>query len=246
LVLALLSLLLFAALTALGVWQLERRVWKLNLIAQIAERTQAAPIEPPPRELWSRAGGGPFTYRRIRLTGRYLRKNSTLVHAVTRLGGGYWLLTPLRTDAGFVVLVNRGFVPIDWRAPIDGQELRAPGVAPNAAPDIAPTDLVEVRGLLRLSEPKGGFLHPNDAAANRWYSRDVQAIAAARGIDQVAPYFIDADANQASPEPPIGGLTVLDLPNNHLLYALTWFTLALLLAGAMIHIARQEWRAHRA
>ena len=83
-----------------------------------------------------------------------------------------------------------------------------------------------------MSEPGGGFLRSNDPTASNWYSRDVVAIAAARGLTDAPHYFIDADA---APNPggwPKGGLTVLRFSDNHLVYALTWFALALLsLAG---------------
>jgi surfeit locus 1 family protein len=127
-------------------------------------------------------------------------------------------LTPLTADQGFVVLVNRGFVPQGMVPTRNWSRSRA-----------AQT----VTGLLRLSEPKGGFLRANDPVADRWRSRDVAAIAAARGLAHpVAPYFIDAVAG-APDAWPRGGLTRLDLPNSHLVYALTWFALcALCLFGA--------------
>src|SRR5262249_18990521 len=85
-----------------------------------------------------------------------------------------------------------------------------------------------------MTEPKGGFLRHNDPAHDRWYSRDVTAIAAARGLSDVAPFFIDADAVPGENEYPIGGLTVVRFPNNHLIYALTWCGLALMLAGYLV------------
>ena len=95
-----------------------------------------------------------------------------------------------------------------------------------------------VVGLLRLTEPGGGFLRANDAVGGRWYSRDVAAIAAARGLRAVAPYFVDADA-AAEPGPqPQGGMTQLSFRNTHLVYALTWFCLALMSAGAGIYLLR--------
>jgi surfeit locus 1 family protein len=102
-----------------------------------------------------------------------------------------------------------------------------------------------VAGLLRPTEPKGGFLRANAPGADRWYSRDVAAIAAARHISGVAPYFIDADATPNTGGFPVGGLTVVTFRNNHLQYALTWFTLALMVAGAAVFVARDEWRLHR-
>ena len=87
-------------------------------------------------------------------------------------------------------------------------------------------------GLLRLSEPGGGFLRSNDPRADRWYSRDVAAIAARRGLGTTVPYFIDADAADTVRSGPVGGLTVVRFPNNHLAYAITWFILALMGVGS--------------
>jgi len=96
---------------------------------------------------------------------------------------------------------------------------------------------------MRMSEPGGAFLRANDPAAGRWYSRDVAAIAAAQGLGPVAPYFVDADATENPGGLPVGGLTVIAFPNNHLIYALTWFGMAILLAGALVHVVRSERRA---
>jgi surfeit locus 1 family protein len=98
-----------------------------------------------------------------------------------------------------------------------------------------------VTGLLRITEPEGAMLRSNDPAAGRWFSRDVAAIAAARGLTDVAPYFIDADGASGGPDSPVGGLTVIRFHNNHLVYAITWYSLALMLAGGVVHIIRQEW-----
>jgi surfeit locus 1 family protein len=100
-----------------------------------------------------------------------------------------------------------------------------------------------------MGEPGSGFLRNNDPAANLWYSRDLPAIAAARGLTDVAPYFIDADADTGGErdarKAPIGGLTVLAFPNNHLVYAITWYALAaMVLVGAFIFV-REEKRPRR-
>ena len=220
-----------AALTALGVWQLERRVQKLDLIDRVAQRSAAAPIATPGPAAWPRITEVSDGYRRVRATGRFLGDGEVLVKAVTALGGGFWVLTPLRTSDGFTVLVNRGFVLSEWR---DGPAAKA-----RAAGEITMT------GLLRTSEPKGAFLHANDAAAERWYSRDVKAIGAARGLRDLAPYFIDADASANLNEFPRGGLTVIAFHNNHLLYAMTWFALALMLLAGGLAVARDEWRIRK-
>jgi len=174
------------------------------------------------------------------------------VQAVTERGGGYWLITPLRSDAGFTVLVNRGFVTPEQRSQLSGAASASNGqvtIAQVPAAQVLAAQ-VTVTGLLRLSEPGGGFLRHNDPAADRWYSRDVAAIAAVRGLGErglgeVAPYFIDADATPDSAGFPVGGLTVLRFANNHLVYALTWFALALMLAAAAAFVIRGDYRLRR-
>lgn len=214
---ALLVVFLMAAalgFAALGVWQVERLAWKRDLIARVQASIHAPPIEVAD---WS----GVSDYRRVRLHGVFLYDRATLVKAVTERGEGYWLMTPLRTSRG-TVLVNRGFVP----------SAQQTGFAPQGATDIV--------GLARSSEPKGGFLRSNDPGTNRWYSRDVPAIAHARRLRTVTPMFVDADATPNPGGYPVGGLTVIAFPNNHLVYALTWFALAAMSAGGAIFMLRNR------
>jgi surfeit locus 1 family protein len=131
-------------------------------------------------------------------------------------------MTPLVQNDGTVVLVNRGFVPADKRDP-------AYWKGGNEGFDT-------VTGLLRMSEPRGAFLRTNDPAADRWFSRDVEAIAASRGLPPTAPYFIDAERAPHRTGLPIPGLTVISFPNNHLIYALTWAALALMAAAGAVFV----------
>jgi surfeit locus 1 family protein len=175
----------------------------------------------------------------------YLHEHTVLVQAVTDLGAGYWMLTPLRSAEGWLVLVNRGFV--STRA-TDG--LKAGSLTVNT-----------VTGLLRMTEPGGAFLRKNAPAENRWHSRDVAAIAAAQGLPAIAPYFIDADrpadaagvrqaqpagiVDAASATAPVAGLTVIAFADNHLVYALTWYALALMVAGASVTLRLAGRRRQR-
>jgi len=218
-----------AGLAALGTWQLQRRVWKLDLIARVQQRVHAVPLPAPGPSAWPQISADHDAYRRVRVGGVLLNDKETLVQAVTEQGPGFWVLTPLRTPQGFLVLVNRGFVPPERRDP-----------ATRLAGEIAGETTVV--GLLRMSEPKGGFLRANALAEDRWYSRDVSAIAATHGLPNVAPYFIDADAHPNPGGWPLGGLTVIAFPNSHLVYAITWYGLALMLAGASAYLA---WKARR-
>lgn len=213
-------LLLVGVFVALGAWQLQRRAWKLDLIARVDARLAAPPVAAPGPGDWPDLTAPADEYRRIVVTGRFLRGQEVPVQAVTAYGAGYWILAPLQAD-GFTLLVNRGFVPPDRRDPAT----RTP-----------PEGLVTITGLLRLTEPGGAFLRANDPVAGRWYSRDVDAIAAARGFGAsaaapIAPYFLDADASANPDGLPIGGLTVIHFRNSHLSYALTWFGMA---AGAAV------------
>ena len=211
------GLLLFGGFTALGVWQLQRLAWKQDLIARVEARTHAPPAPAPAPATWPAITAKADEYRRVRLTGIFENDKETLVQAVTEAGPGFWVLTPLRTDAGWEVLVNRGFTP----QPLAAQAARGAGLIGGRT---------TVAGLLRLSEPHGGFLHANQPAAGRWYSRDVAAIARARGLAQAAPYFIDADATPNAGGWPRGGMTVVRFRNSHLAYALTWFGMAAMVA----------------
>ncbi|WFU29111.1 SURF1 family protein [Bradyrhizobium sp. CB1717] len=218
--LTVLSLTAFALLIALGVWQIERRAWKLALIDRVEQRVHA-PAQPiPAPAAWPTITAASDEYRHVSVRGRFLHDRETLVQAVTEEGPGYWVLTPLQRADGMLVLVNRGFVPTERR---DASTRQAGN----------PEGPVEITGLLRITEPKGGFLRNNVPQHNRWYSRDVAAIAAARGLQEVAPFFVDADVGSQSAGAPIGGLTVIRFPNNHLIYALTWFALAFMLAGKL-------------
>jgi surfeit locus 1 family protein len=206
-----------AGFVALGMWQVQRLHWKEGLIARIEGHLKATPVDAPGPMQWASITRDD-EYLRVRVRGHFLHEATTAVRASTVLGSGYWTLTPLKTDAGFIVLVNRGFVPPEMRA---HQRQPTPGESKEQ----------EVIGLLRFTEPGGGFLQSNDPSTDRWTSRDVTGIASARGLtgSPVAPYFIDAEANPGSHvEWPRAGLTVVKFSNNHLQYAVTWFVLAIL------------------
>ncbi|MFC5462986.1 SURF1 family protein [Massilia niabensis] len=234
-VLAVIALLLIVLFAGLGTWQVQRLQWKLALIERVESRVRASPVAPPAPARWAQVSKESDEYRHVRLAGHFLYEYSTPVQAVSELGAGFWLLTPLCTADGSTVLVNRGFIPAaDARARYparraDGNACRA-GAAPHT-----------FTGLLRITEPGGGFLRENDPVKNRWFSRDVAAIAAARGLANVAPYFVDAARGQDpadAPERPVGGLTVIQFQNNHLVYAITWYALALMVIGAWWFVAR--------
>src|SRR3954449_12799109 len=209
------ALLAAAGFFSLGVWQVQRLAWKEALVARVERNVQGAPVPVPPPAQWTQLTPDD-EYRRMQAHGRMDYEREVLVGASTELGAGYWVLTPMRTEQGPWLLVNRGFVPLDVR-----------GRVPQGALERT------VTGLLRFSEPRGRLWQDNDPQAGRWYSRDVEAIATARGLTgPVAPFFLDEVAVPGSvPAWPRPGLTVLNFPNSHLAYAFTWFVLAAMMAA---------------
>lgn len=228
-VLASLAALLFLVFCTLGTWQLQRRVWKLDLIDRVEHRIHRPAVSAPDPALWPDINAAQDEYRHVRLQGVFLHDRETWVQANTKLGSGFWVMTPLQMGDAHVTLINRGFVPPEAKS----RDTRRAH---------EPQGEVTVTGLLRISEPKGGFLRDNDPATNRWFSRDVLAITAARGFDtsRVAPYFVDADAASAVPDSlsaePVGGLTVVSFHNNHGIYAITWFALAAMVGVAGVRV----------
>lgn len=260
----LIAILAFVGFCALGIWQVERRAWKLDLMERVAQRIHAPAVAPLARSDWNTISASRDEYRRVRLRGTYLHEQSALVQASTVLGTGYWVMTPLRLGDQSFVLVNRGFVP---QAQKNGPWRHRQ----------APAGEVTLTGLIRLTEPRGGFLRDNDPQENRWFSRDVQQIGQSRGLSPLAPYFVDADGPGASIFPgvssaapsngseqalasapnasgqlhiadehlPVAGLTVVSFSNNHLMYAITWFGLAILVVVAMYYVWREQYRMHK-
>ena len=137
---------------------LHRRAYKLDLIARVEAWVHGAPTPAPGPGSWNQISVAADEYRRVTVTGEWLKDHSTLVQAVTELGGGYWVISPLAQDGrGTTILVNRGFVSMTERDPALWRP-QSPG-------------LVIVTGLLRRPEPGGGFLRANDITSDRWYSR---------------------------------------------------------------------------
>ncbi|HEY5377922.1 MAG TPA: SURF1 family protein [Pseudolabrys sp.] len=216
-----------AILIGLGVWQLDRKVWKENLIATLDERLVRAPADLPPPDDWVRLTPGKDEYTRVKFPAEFLLGEGALIYTAGSAfrpdvqGPGYWVFAPARLTGGSIVVVDRGFVPYDRKDPAS----RAQG---------APLGSIDIVGVMRWPETRGMFT-PNDEPQNNvWFLRDQKAIAAVKKWDAPAPFYIE----QESPVPPGGlpkpGKLIVSLPDNHLQYALTWFGLALGLAGVYV------------
>ena len=220
-VLGLVCLPALALLVGLGLWQLQRLAWKEALIGEVTARAGSAPTDAPAEAEWSGLKQENYEYRHVRVTGAYDPAHQALVFRALEKprghfgGQGYLVMTPLLLPDGASILVNRGFVPLE----------RGDAAA------TAPASPVEVTGLLRAPEPRNWFTPADDPARGQWYTRDPAAIAAALGVARAAPFTLDADAGADPAALPEGGETILAFPNTPREYALTWFGMALALAG---------------
>lgn len=211
-------------LLALGTWQVERLYWKEALIASTNERIKEPPLPLVEMEKLYKEKGT-VEYLPMTVSGTFMHQGERHFLSTYEGAAGYNVYTPLMLEDGRFVLVNRGFVPYEKKDPAtraDGQ-LDGP---------------VSITGLARdpLSAKPGFFLPENDIAKNIFYWKDWAAMAESADLpdlNQVVPFFIDADSKPNPGGLPIGGVTIIDFPNNHLQYAVTWYGLALALMGVV-------------
>jgi surfeit locus 1 family protein len=207
----------------LSAWQMERREWKWGILDRIAENQAAAPM--PFDEL---VKGDPLRreYGRVRIAGTLLNdKEYYLAARSLKDDVGLQVVTPLRTDDGTIVLFDRGFVPSEKKDP----KTRAAG---------QPSGRVELTGIVRRNQVKRYFAPDNDPAKNFWFHVDVplmRQMAGAAPDPVLDTFFLEADATPNPGGLPVGGQTRLDIPNDHLQYAITWFLIAM--AGIGVYLA---------
>ena len=219
----LISLPILVLCLALSVWQMERREWKRDILDRIGANQSAAPIALD--ALLS--GGDPLRreYGKVALSGTFLHDKE--YHLAARSRGndvGIQVVTPLRTDKGQIVLFDRGWVPSQKKDP-----------AKRAEGQIAGT--VKLVGVVRRTQVQRQFAPDNVPDKNVWFTVDVplmRKLAGGRPDPALDTFFLEADTSQNPGGLPIGGQTQLDIPNDHLQYAITWFLLALALIGVYL------------
>ena len=222
---ALMTVAMLIVLLGLGSWQVTRLQWKQAILAEIAQAEAAPPVPMPDR---------PAPFAKIAVTGTFLPGLAALYGAELRQDGrtegmGARLIVPLRRDSGETILVDRGWVPMSRPRGID-----------------QPEGIVTVTGYVRPADRPHWFSARNDVAARRFYTLDPEAIGDALGQTQVAPFILVALA-------PAGGLNAGQWPeaasrlprppNNHLVYAITWYGLAVVLMAIFTIWARKGPRA---
>jgi surfeit locus 1 family protein len=221
----------FVVLIGLGTWQLQRKSWKEELIDSLTRRATAAPVPLPAKAQWATLSPAHDEFRHVTFHAEFIHTQEAFVYTVGSSlrpdvsGLGFWVFTPARMQDGGLVVVNRGFIPqdkLDSHTRQEGQVLEA----------------VDIVGVLRWPEARGWFAPKDDPASDIWYTRNHLAIAVAKGWGEVAPFFVDQEA-----PPPPGGFPkvaplAIQLRNEHLQYAITWFGLAAVLVFAFTFWAR--------
>ena len=224
------SLPILVLAVSLGIWQMERREWKRDILDRIAANRAAEPIT-----LDELLKGDPLRreYGKVKLAGTFLHDKEFYLAARSRKNVvGQQVVTPVRTDDGRIVLFDRGWIPSQRREPATRAEGQIPG-------------RVELTGVVRRSQRKGYFAPDNDPARNFWFQVDVplmRKLAGAPADPTLDRFFFDADATPVPGGYPIGGQTHLEIPNDHLQYAITWFLIAAAMAGVYLAYHWQNGR----
>jgi surfeit locus 1 family protein len=201
-------------MVGLCIWQVQRLHWKEGLIAERESRVSAEPVALPAPGV-DPAG---MEYRRVRLEGSF-RNDKELYLGARSLNGnvGYQVLTPFALAGGGTVLVNRGWIPVERKAP----ESRAEG-------QLGGNRTIE--GIVRVPHGQAWMQPDNEPDKNMWFFVDLPDMAAASGVDLRTDLYVDAGPAENPGKYPVGGQTRIEMPNDHLQYAITWGLLAIALA----------------
>jgi len=239
---AIFTLLMVAVFAGLGIWQLQRRVEKHALIARLNERLAAAPETLPVSAQWPSLTPAKDEFRRVSFTATYAPLPDAMVYSAGSAvrddvsGPGTWAFLPAQLAGGNTVVVNAGFVQntMQDRAQQD-----------RAVRRLITGDPAEFTGYIRFPESAGALTPPESLTKRLWFTRDHLAMARALGWGEggkaVAPFYIDLEAPVPESGIPKPGPLSVRLKDDHMQYAITWFTLAL----AVVIAFGVWWRGSR-
>jgi len=214
-------------LIVLGTWQMERRAWKLDLIRDIDARMEQAAIPLPARI----EDPAEWRFRKVSVTGTFLHAAEAHRISQPRHGtNGFQVLTPLLRDNGTAVIVDRGWVP---------KQLKDAGS--RAAGQVEGP--VTVTGIVRLKGEQTMFVPDNDPAANNWFWVDLAALEARAGVPLQQVYLVQSESPVTWPDaaPPS-----FSLRNNHLEYAITWYSFAVIMTIIYVLMGLARGRERKA
>ena len=193
-----------AVLLSLGIWQVQRLAWKEGILAEIDAKIEGAPSALPLSPTVQA-----HKYQPIEVSGRFLETRIRVLVSQKLIGAGYRIIQPFQTD-GRVILVDRGFVKIDQT-----EDLR--------------NDQATILGNLHWPEEVDQYTPEPDLTRDIWFARDVPKLAAALNADPILVIAreITPSSEKVSPIP----ISSSGIPNDHLQYAITWFSLVAVWAG---------------
>ncbi len=236
------TLVLVAAFIGLGIWQLQRRLEKHALIAALDERLAAAPEALPAPSQWSALTPARDEFRRVSFSATYAKLPDVMVYSSGSAvrddisGPGTWAFVPARLASGETVVINTGFVQ---------NTMQDRGYEDRAVSRLLSGEPVRLTGYLRFPELAGTLTPPENTATRLWFTRDHLAMARAlrwsEGATQIAPFYIDLETPVPENGIPKPGPLQVHLKDDHMQYAITWFTLA----GALVIAFAVWWRAQR-
>lgn len=203
-----------AILVGLGTWQMQRLEWKQGILTQIESRIGGDPAPLP-------ATGDPERdrYQPVMLNGTIDTDELYVLVSQKQVGAGYRVISPFVTDDGRRILLDRGFIPV-----ADRDLARQGGEK-------------EITGNLHWPDDRTSATPENDIAGNIWFARDIDAMSEV--LDSEPLLVIARNMSPADP-----GVTPLPvdtsgIPNDHLQYAITWYSLAVVwLIGTIALVMR--------
>jgi cytochrome oxidase assembly protein ShyY1 len=226
---ALFTLLLMALFIGLGVWQLQRRSEKHALIAALSERVTTAPVALPQPSQWRTLNAATDEFRRVSFTATYAKLPDAMVYSAgsavreDAASPGTWAFLPARLATGETVVIDAGFV---------ANTMQERGVEDRAVGRLTTGEPIQITGYLRFPESAGALTPAESRDKRLWFTRDHLAMAKTLGWGEVAPFYIDLETPVPDNGIPRPGPLSPHLRDEHLQYALTWFTLAAALAIA--------------
>jgi cytochrome oxidase assembly protein ShyY1 len=218
-----------ALFVGLGVWQLQRRLEKHALIAALTERLATAPVPLPEVAQWPKLDPARDEFRRVTFTAAYARAPDAMVYSAGSAvrediaGPGTWAFLPARIASGETVVINTGFVE---------NTMQQRDVEDRAVAKLVTGQPVLLTGYLRFPERPGPLTPAENRDKRLWFVRDTGAMASALGWGNVAPFYIDLETPVPANGVPKPGPLTVHLRDEHMQYAITWFSLAVVVVIA--------------